>query len=76
MKDPKTFLGSLDQLMASPKAGMLTERQYEDLKNLQNKAMASWEKGERDQARKIMAEMKEIVEEGPPVGETHHGAKF
>ncbi len=73
VKDVRTLLENLKQILRSPGAAKLPDETYDWLITMENQAKYQCEKGDTDQARAIFVRVKEIVDQGPPTGETGHG---
>jgi hypothetical protein len=64
-----TIVEKIDKLLGSREAVILSDSIYEQLKALRKEASDLCEKGNLDDAKAILHEIAQIVEEGPSSGE-------
>ena len=75
MKGAETLFENLKLILQSSEAAKLPDETYDWLITMENQAKYHCEKGDTDQALAIFARVKEIVDQGPPIGETGHGGR-
>jgi hypothetical protein len=67
--DSKTVIEAIDKLLGSEEAAILSDSYYEQLEALRKEAFDLCEKDKLDDAKAILHEISQIVEEGPSDGE-------
>lgn len=63
------FLTNLENIIKCPAAYKLSDAQYDALTRLHDDAQELFRNGDLDGAHRVMKEMVEIVQEGPPISE-------
>ena len=69
MMDPKTLVEAIDKLLKSEEAAILSDAYYEQIQTLRNEASDCCEKGNIEDAKAILREIRQIIEEEPGVNE-------
>ena len=67
--DSETLMEAIDKLLNSEEAAILSDSYYEELQDLRKQALDFCEKGKLDDAKAVLHEISQIVEEGPADGE-------